>query len=458
MWFGSAGVVLGLLFLNPFVVLASSICFGYLGFRAVQFKKLITELSYHVEIKVVPERISTLVDTDFRFDVAITNFSRLPAGVMDFHMRFPPQINALPKEPREGLQELQSGARLNIGVSMRSASPGQFKITQAVLTLEDQSHLFKHQLIIRSSADLEISPLAGKIETKIQLGSIAATSHLGLGTDLARIREVVSQDDFHSIDWKSTARMGKFMKKEYFAENEPAVIMVIDKSVLGAGGELKGSVLIQLGKLAVTFGSATPVGAIIYDQQNVIKQLIPSAGNHNRALILRSLLEATGGGDAAIGKESATRLYRELVDMIRLLQWSSKNPPPGRVDVYAQSVLPYYESNAASYPLELAKKGAFRALEAVSVLSPALVLVFSSFRQDLRGLCEGAILANASGHRIVLTVIGSLRDALPPEISSLRESGVQVIQSGGAGLVDSIHQAIIDIPAMRIRNPHQIHV
>ncbi|MGA2973280.1 MAG: DUF58 domain-containing protein [Candidatus Bathyarchaeia archaeon] len=455
-WFGAAAITVGLFSLNPFAVLAAAISFAYLGVRAVQFKRFISALSDRIEVRIVPLHLSTLVNAKFRLEAELTNSYRLPVRIIRFHLKVPPQVEAATEQ--SGVQLLGSQSELHIGVALKASSPGQFNIMKVTLTLDDASKLFKHDLILPCTAALEVAPLVSTIEPKLQLGSIALASLLGTGTDLARIREVVSQDDFHSIDWKSTARTGKFMKKEYYAETDPAVVIVVDKSVLTRGGEFEGNVLVQLGKLTITFGSSTPVGAIIHDDRNVIEQVMPSASIQGRQLILRSFLAATTGSEGVGVKGNVTRLYQELVDMIRLLQLSSRNPPRGRVDVYARSILPYYERNATNYPVDLAKQGIFRALELASTLSPALVIVISGFHRDLSGLCEGLLLANASGHRIVLAIVGSVRDAPPSEVLSLRESGIQVLQSGGADLVASIRQAIIDIPTMRIRHMQQIHL
>jgi hypothetical protein len=124
----------------------------------------------------------------------------------------------------------------------------------------------------------------------------------------------------------------------------------------------------------------------------------------------------------------------------------------GRVDVYARDILPYYQKIATEHSVKLQKYGVFRALEIITTLAPSLVIVISRFTRDLSGLCEGALLANVSGHRIVIAILGNVRDTSPPELSILSESDIQVVQSGGADLVNAICRAVIDIPKIRIRN------
>ena len=172
----------------------------------------------------------------------------------------------------------------------------------------------------------------GKLENRVQLGSIAEASRLGTGSDLAMIREATILTDFRSIDWKSTARTGKFIVKEFYPETDPAVLIIVDKSVLTRGGE----VLVQLGNLCITFLSSTPVGLIMFDDRNVIDQLPASAGPHSRQLILRSLLAASTGLDVDLAKDGSM-LYQEIIELIRLLRMNARNAPVGRVDVYRKA-------------------------------------------------------------------------------------------------------------------------
>ena len=445
-WFGALSICVGFLFLNQFALLAASICFVYIGLNAVRFKRFITAVSDRIEVKIVPSVVSLLVDNQADLAAIISNSHSSPVKVIGFRLKTPEQIHEESKEAKEQL--LQNGSNLHLGLSLKSSSPGHFNVTRAVVTLQDSSKLFKHDLSVNCSAGIEIAPLSSKFENRIRLGSIAEATRLGTGSDLAMIREATVLTDFRSIDWKSTARTGKFIVKEFYPETDPAVLLIVDTSVLTWSSE----VLVQLGELSITFLSSTAVGLILYDDRNVIDQLPASAGLHSRQLILRSLLAASTSLDAGLARKG-TMLYQELIELIRLLQMTARNTPVGRVDVYAQSLLPYYESSISKYSLDLRKQGTFQALEIVSGLSPGLVIVISSLNRPLRGLCQGAMLANLSGHRIILATIGTARDTLPPELLALRESGIQVLQSGGADLANAICQAIVDIPMTRIRSP-----
>jgi uncharacterized protein (DUF58 family) len=402
-------------------------------------------------VTVTPTHISGFVAEDFTLHIVIHNLSPRLIKLIDCYPKIPLQLKSGRWENRA--YSLPGDSEFHTEVRLKALSPGEFSVTKWVLVSEDKAGLFTHNLSSRCRATVEVVPVLGRLEAKLQLGSLANLTRFGTGTDLAQIREVVSQDDFHSIDWKSTARTGKFMKKEYYPETEPAVLVVVDTSVLTRWSQ----VIVQLGKLLVTFLSSTPVGLILYDERTIVEQLPPSTGSHSRVLLLRSLLAGAAGGTPSDSTQNERRVYQELVELTRLFHSTARNPPARRVDVYAQSLLPYYEYNLDTYSSELKRQGAFRALETVTNASPTLLIVVANHNRDARGLCEGIILANGSGHRIILAVIGSSRDTLISEVLALKESGIQVVKSSGANLANAIHQAIVEIPTLRIRSPRQLY-
>ncbi len=362
-----------------------------------------------MEAKIAPSAVSTFVDT--HVDLEATISTSATAKITGFRLKTPTQFEVESKSPYEQL--IEGGSDVRVQLSLRSTSPGQFNITKAIVTLEDRSRLFKHDLSLKCNADIEIAPLSSRLEAKLQLGSIAGAASLGVGTDLASLREATTLTDFHSIDWKSTARTGKFIVKEFYPETEPAVMLVVDKRALAPGGELEAGTLVQLGGLVIAFGTATPMGAIVYDEGNVIAQVLPASGVQGRQQILRLLLTAGTSRETSPPSQGLTTLYSELDDQIRLMKTISNNQPLGRVDIYSRSILPYYQTMASKHATKLLKQGAFRALEKVNDLPPSLVIIISPSLPDLSGLCEGALLTNASGHRIIIAVIGTMRDAPP---------------------------------------------
>lgn len=57
---------------------------------------------------------------------------------------------------------------------------------------------------------------------------IRRTRYRGIGTEFESLREYVPDDDFRRIDWKASARMNKFVIREYELEKNQSVILLID--------------------------------------------------------------------------------------------------------------------------------------------------------------------------------------------------------------------------------------
>lgn len=57
---------------------------------------------------------------------------------------------------------------------------------------------------------------------------VRRTRYRGIGTEFESLREYVPDDDFRRIDWKASARMNKFVIREYELEKNQSVILLID--------------------------------------------------------------------------------------------------------------------------------------------------------------------------------------------------------------------------------------
>lgn len=73
-----------------------------------------------------------------------------------------------------------------------------------------------------------------QIRTKRLLGGTRAGDHVtrqkGFGLDFDQIREYQQGDDVRYIDWKSSARAGKMLVKQYYQEQSRTIMLVVDCS------------------------------------------------------------------------------------------------------------------------------------------------------------------------------------------------------------------------------------
>jgi hypothetical protein len=192
---------------------------------------------------------------------------------------------------------------------------------------------------------------------------------------------------------------------------------------------------------------------IVYDDKEVAAYIPPSADIRANEQIIEALITASGLEDSPVGGGNATRMYGQLVSMIHNLEASRRSTvrrPRRYIDVFAKNVLPYYESAASRYALNIKAQGIFRALRMLITSSqPALVIIIAAFRNDLSGLCEVANMLNAAEHRTVVAVIGTSRDVLPPEVLGLRQAGILVVHGNGAELPDVVRQDSLATPRIK---------
>ena len=447
-WFGLAMGTVSIVFSTPLLLLVVFAAFAILAIRAARFRQDIKALRDHFSIEIDPANVSTLANRELQMEVVLTNSSTIPSIVGDVNLRIPSQIKSEPVKFREQLLPSQSSMRIQR--SMTPTLAGLFRISRATVTLEDKSRLLKHVLRLRCSMMIGAKPQLSMAEPKID---ISDPTRYGFGTDLAGIREAVSEDDFRVIDWKSTARTGKFMAKQFYPDTEPPAIIAVERSVLTGAGDSQSNMLLTITKLVVALRPSSRVGLIVYDENRVRTYIPPSADLRSNEQIIDALVTASGLEEAATQGGNVTRLYGQLVSMIRNLEASqrSASKPRRSIDVFAKNVLPYYESAASRYALNLHRQGAFHALQMLLTASqPALVIIIAAFKNDLSGLCEVATLLNATEHRTIIAIIGSSRDVLPPEVLTLRQSGVLVVHGSGAELPDAIRRDSLTTP--RIRN------
>lgn len=456
LWFGLALSVISILFSSPPTFLASALVFALIAFLIFNFRKLVKALSNQVSIKLNPQEISTLVGSKFTLQVSLTNSSSLPAWVTAFHLNIPDEIEDGSK--RQGEQLLEGQSVLQYVKLMKAKSPGRFEITEARVALRDRTKILRHVLGLKCKGSIEAVPTAILLQPRSEVISLtelvaADPRRLGGGTDLAGIREAVSENDFRTIDWKSTARTGKFMTKLFYQETDPQIVFALDNSILSKPRpkDPANSPLTLVTSLVGSLGSSIPVGLVLYDDSDVLMYLAPSAGSQGRRQILHSLMVGAGKR-AERPSQYATRLYGELTNMIYLLQASEsvRDQPRGTLDLFARSILPYFKNAASNYAKELETEGLFRAFHVISTIpQPTLVLAIADIRNRLNGLCEGALLASRAGHFVVVAIIGGVRDVLPPEIITLRGTGIRVLQCTPLDFADALRNELMNIPRLQ---------
>jgi uncharacterized protein (DUF58 family) len=138
----------------------------------------------------------------------------------------------------------------------------------------------------------------------------------GQGIEFAEVRAYEQGDDFRSIDWNVSARMGSPFVKTYEEERELTVLLVVDRSGSVAFGQPRTKAEVAVEVAAVIALAAARqhdrVGALIFadDVEHVVP---PSKGRSHVLRVIRDLLAyapAGRGTNLGAALAYATRLLR----------------------------------------------------------------------------------------------------------------------------------------------------
>jgi len=140
------------------------------------------------------------------------------------------------------------------------------------------------------------------------------TAIKGTGTEFDQIREYQQGDDVRFIDWKSSARSGKLLVKQYFEERDRAIIIVVDISAslfFSSNSEFKYEIAAQIASVLAIAGyySKDKVGLVLFNDQ-VIKFIPPKLGYSHSYYIMENLFgieKSNGATDIKVALEFVSK-------------------------------------------------------------------------------------------------------------------------------------------------------
>jgi uncharacterized protein (DUF58 family) len=463
LWFGVCLLAVGTLLSNALILLSAALSFLYLLIEAVLFHRAVDLAKEKIKLGSRPSTIETAVGLPFKLETIVTNASHSKFSIAQLSHSLPPQIDEEPHTPL--MLILQSHGKQQTETVLRTKIPGRFEITTSTTLLERRSHLFSQAVAFPNKVIIMARPLVSRsvdpIETSVLQDLVVDHQRRGVGTDLAGIRPHNVHDDFHRIDWKATARAGKFMTKEAYLERDPALILMVDVSLSvntrRHGYSTMETFLNEAGNFLEAIRIATPMGLILYDRREVVANIEARQGVGNRKMILRTLLERSK--TTSVPASPDRRIIRPYADLARITnsltkesgfaaqtQWYQK-----RLSTFASFILPFYEKAKSKYFERVTGEGAFKAFEIVCEFAqPALVIVISNDEANLDGLSEGAKKARISNHQVIVAILAVRELTRLIEIpSDLEVYGVRVLRCSPKELSRAINAEILALSHSR---------
>jgi uncharacterized protein (DUF58 family) len=463
LWLGVCLLAAGTLVSNVLILLSAAVLFLYLLIEAVSFHHAVDLAKEKIKLESRPSTIETAVGRPFKVETLVTNASHSEFSIDRLSHNLPPQIDEEPHT--SSTLTLRCYGKQHTETVLATKIPGRFEITTSTTFLERRSHLFSQAVAFPNKVIIMARPLVSRsvdpIETSLLQDLVADHQRRGIGTDLAGIRLYSMDDDFHRIDWKATARVGKLMTKESYLERDPALILMVDVSpsmnTRRQGPSTLEAFLNEAGNFLAAIRAVAPMGLVLYDRREVLANIEARQGVYNRERILRTLLQRSKNTSVLASPER--EIIRPYVDLARITnsliresglapetRWHQK-----RLATFASFVLPFYERARSKYFERARDTGVFKAFELVCALpEPALVIVISDCEINLDGLAEGAKNARILNHQIVLAILATPERTKELEtFSDLEGHGMRVSRCRPEELSRAINAEILKLSHSR---------
>lgn len=211
-------------------------------------------------------------------------------------------------EPLAG--EVHATGSVKLDIHVRALRVGYHGIYGLALEVRGAPGLFEVPLTFANPFGIEVLPraLAGPVtlphggRSKTLAHAGRAGRQRGDGTELFELRELLPGDSFRRIAWKSSAKRGRLVVKEFEREERDVVMMVLDASVELWSGPMGGAPLDRAVDVTSTIAvhhleRGDLVGLSIVGARELTR-VEPDHGRSQASKLVVALMEHTGVLDA----------------------------------------------------------------------------------------------------------------------------------------------------------------
>lgn len=137
---------------------------------------------------------------------------------------------------RHGRWALAPGAACELVYTVQASRRGRFELGAITLRIAGPLGLALRQMRFPTERRLSVVPGIENIRRYELFGLVGRLRELGLrlarrrgeGTSFASLRDYAVGEDLRRVDWKASARRGKWISREYEAERSQNVLLVLD--------------------------------------------------------------------------------------------------------------------------------------------------------------------------------------------------------------------------------------
>ena len=251
---GNVLILLSAVLISFGLIFATKVAaFLYVGIGLLMYyyaSRLILEMKTSVlnrlEVtRVAQNRIDEGKDLSVTLTMINKTIMRLSLEVFD---SYPPFLR-LVDGSNSTLVSVPSRGYASVTYKLGLTSVGKQNFGKVHLVLRDIAGLFFYERNVPIETSVEITPRIREL-TRGSLASVAvstfggsfASTRKGEGTDFADIRQYSQGDPYKRVEWRATARTGKLMVRDFFAETQLNVMVLLDGTdtmSFGRAGETK---------------------------------------------------------------------------------------------------------------------------------------------------------------------------------------------------------------------------
>jgi uncharacterized protein (DUF58 family) len=208
---------------------------------------------------------------------------------------------SLRADTRRATARIPRGGTLEAATEIRPARRGRFTLTDLVVRVDGPLGLGARQAAVVVPGVLHVYPsFRSKDEAELRIRTARITDvglrsarGLGGGTEFDRLREYSVDDEFRRVDWAATARAGRPIVREYRAERNQTVLVLLDNGRVMAGRvdgvpRVEHAVDAVMMLTAVATGLGDRCGMVAFDRE-VRAAVPPGAGRAQLGRVIDAL-------------------------------------------------------------------------------------------------------------------------------------------------------------------------
>jgi uncharacterized protein (DUF58 family) len=208
---------------------------------------------------------------------------------------------SLRADTRRASARIPRGGTLHAETEIRPARRGRFVLTELVVRVDGPLGLGARQAAVVVPGVLHVYPsFRSKDEAELRIRKARITDvglrsarGLGGGTEFDRLREYSVDDEFRRVDWAATARAGRPIVREYRAERNQTVLVLLDNGRVMAGRvdgvpRVEHAVDAVMMLTAVATGLGDRCGVVAFDRE-VRAAVPPGAGRAQLGRVIDAL-------------------------------------------------------------------------------------------------------------------------------------------------------------------------